>query len=136
VILRFLRFFPQFRALEASQLQTQEELAAANTQLQVWQDRVEQGDREVSFLREQMSTAVAKERYTYQSWLNFQVQPTYGVAPFPDAAVIPQDARFSEPPETGSGGRQYMSPSTAVAMQTKNFMRKSAEKLAFVEPIR
>lgn len=141
LILRFLGLFSAYRELQARAdaaatevSRLEEELtvmqglkAEAEHRTAIWQDRVDQADRETSWLRNLVEESRRSENYAKESLVNLTVQPVSGMVPFPDAAKLPQG--LAEPQPTGPAGPSFVSPVTARAAAKKNFLKKSAEKL-------
>lgn len=130
----FLRLFALHRDLQARLRSAEnevdslrEQVAEANRQEAIWQDRVDQADRETSWLRGLVEESRKSENYARESMANFIAQSTNGTIPYPGAAQLPQ--RVFTPEEPGSGGTEFISPARARAKQKQKFLEKSAEKL-------
>lgn len=123
-MLRFLRLFAAFRALEADRDATvallREELQREASEKMLCQDRLDAVMADRSKLWDMVTEAVGNERETLKTMANYRIQSTYGVTPYPEAGTLPE----SRQPEHIENTPRWLTPSERVAQHNKTFMDK------------
>lgn len=131
MILRFLRLFPAFRALEQDRDATltalRESLQEQNTQNLLLQDRLDFAMEDRGKLWDAMVSAQSAKDLSYQMQINFATQQKFGVTPFPEATHLPPSSAPSPENLTAFGGFQL--PSARIAQRTANWARNHAQRL-------
>ena len=138
MILRFLRLFAAFRALEQDRDVTVANLCETVQQLStdklLLQDRLDSVLNDRAKLWDMMQTAIENERATLQMQVNFATQQRFGVTPFPDAVKLPDSMEASE--HSAPLGRRRM-PSEDMAFRASQFAKefRSRHQSTVKEPI-
>lgn len=145
MILRFLRLFPQFRAIEERQHNTlldlseardeaareRDELRAAlqeeNTQKLILQDRLDAAQESVSRLWGMVDAAQQRAYRAMEMQVNYSTQQRFGVTPYPEASHLPPSL---EPDlESDSIVRRRMAPSELIADQKRKLRNEIVDRL-------
>lgn len=130
MILRFLRLFSAFRALEQDRDATVanlcESLQQMTTEKLLLQDRLDAVMEDRAKLWGMMERSIENERATLQMQVNFGTQQRFGITPFPEAVHLPPSAEPSAEKSAPFGRR--MMPSEMVAQRTREFVRTYSER--------
>ncbi len=135
MVLRFLRLFQAFRALEGDRDVTVASLCETvqqmTTEKLLLQDRLDSLMNDRAELWRMMEKAIENERATLQMQVNFSAQQKFGVIPFPEATHLPasMEAGDARAPIPG-----YRTPSQRIQARTNKFAQSFAQKLAAVVP--
>ena len=131
MILRFLRLFPQFRALESDRdarlLELRETAQELQQQNLLLQDRLDMAMQDRTKLWDLMQKSIDEMRVAYQMHINAQWQKEGHGRPYPEAPGLPDYAvpkQVSDPVVP-----RRMLPSEAAAAMTRRFVEEYAERL-------
>lgn len=126
MILRFLRLFAAFRAIEqdrdATVIELRDALQESNTQVLVLQDRLDSMASDRDKLWEMMATSIQNERETLRMQANIVTQQKFGVTPFPESTHLPESREPSV--EDAAPFARRLMPSELVARRTTQFMKE------------
>jgi hypothetical protein len=130
MLLRFLRLFSAFRALESDRdsqvVVLREALQQETTRALTLQDRLDSAERERAELWAMTRECVNGERAAYQAHINAAWQKQGHGTPYPDAPHIPAHAVPQEQDTTPIGRRPL--PSEAMATVTRQFLQNLAQR--------
>jgi hypothetical protein len=130
VILRFLRLFSAFRALEQDRGVIvdglRESVQELTTEKLLLRDRLDAVMNDRGELWRMMERAIENERDTLKTQANFYSQQRYGVVQYPESVKLPESMEASEH-AAGPLGRRQM-PSERMAQQTSKFIREYQDR--------
>jgi hypothetical protein len=130
-VIRLLRLFPQFRALEADRdaqvVALRESLQEENQRALLLQDRLDSAQESVARLWGMVDDAQKRAYRAMEMQVNFATQQRFGITPYPEAAQLPPSM---EPDlDADHTVRRRMMPSEAIAAQTRRLRDQVVERL-------
>lgn len=129
MILRLLRLFSAFRALEqdrdATVLELRDALQEASTEKLLLQDRLQASEESVSKLWTMVDDAQKRAYRAMEMQINFAVQQRFGITPYPEATQLPE----SHGPANPDPVARWQTPSEKIAAARAKFQSEFLEEI-------